>query len=84
MSFPPIGPPMESRVEFPIRKTIYETIGIISHVRVSPRADAIAFMEHPNASDDRGIVLIIDLNSKKRTLSQDWEGRVGGDHRSRR
>lgn len=64
-------------VEFPIGKTIYETIGFISDVRVSPRADAIAFMEHPNASDDRGIVLILDFRSKNRTISREWEGEQG-------
>jgi hypothetical protein len=34
-------------------------------------------MEHPNASDDRGIALILDFNSKNRTLSHEWEGEQG-------
>ena len=55
-------------VEFPIGKTIYETIGSITDVRVSPRADAIAFMEHRNPSDDRGFALIID-SARKIALS---------------
>lgn len=65
------------RVEFPLGKTVYETIGHISDVRVSPEADAIAFMEHPNASDDRGVVLILPLTSKNRTFSHEWEGEQG-------
>jgi eukaryotic-like serine/threonine-protein kinase len=42
------------RLEYPIGKPLYETIGWISHMRLSPQGDAIAFMDHPLLGDDRG------------------------------
>lgn len=65
------------RLEYPIGKTLYETIGDISHLRVSPRGDAIAFVDHPLLGDDRGIVMITDLDGHSRRLTQEWEGEQG-------
>jgi sugar lactone lactonase YvrE len=56
---------------------LYETIGWISHIRVFPREDAIAFMEHPFRADDRGTVAVVDLNGNKRTLTPEWSGEYG-------
>jgi serine/threonine protein kinase/dipeptidyl aminopeptidase/acylaminoacyl peptidase len=59
------------RLEFPIGKVLYESdyasIGFISDVRVSPRGDRIAFIDHPLATDE---VAIVDLAGRKTTLSQ--------------
>jgi Tol biopolymer transport system component len=65
------------RLEYPIGKLLYETIGWISHIRLSPQGDAIAFMDHQLVRDDRGTVAIVDLNGNKRTLTAEWEGEQG-------
>src|SRR5262249_54473131 len=51
--------PGQMRLEFPIGKVLYQTAGGISHIRVSPMGDRIAFMDHPDAWDDRGTVCVV-------------------------
>jgi DNA-binding winged helix-turn-helix (wHTH) protein/Tol biopolymer transport system component len=67
----------KNRLEFPVGKVLYETIGWIASPRFSPRGDAIAFLDHPVAPDDRGSVALVDLNGKRRTLSEFWESERG-------
>ena len=67
----------KSHIEYPLGKSLYETVGWISHLRFSPRGDALAFAEHPLPGDDRGSVVSIDLKGKKRSLTQEWEGLEG-------
>ncbi|HET7451732.1 MAG TPA: serine/threonine-protein kinase, partial [Thermoanaerobaculia bacterium] len=43
-----------SRLEYPIGKMLYETGGWISHARVSPKGDLVAFCDHPVSGDDAG------------------------------
>jgi Tol biopolymer transport system component len=57
-----------NRLEFPIGKTLYETAGWISHPRVSPKGDAVAFCDHPVRGDDGGSVAVVDVSGKKSTL----------------
>jgi eukaryotic-like serine/threonine-protein kinase len=56
-----------NRLEYPIGNVIYETSGWISHPRVSPKGDSIAFLDHPLQGDDGGAVAIVDTTSKKKT-----------------
>jgi eukaryotic-like serine/threonine-protein kinase len=65
------------RLEYPIGKSLYETTDWISHMRVSPQGDAIAFMDHPISGDDRGAVKIVDLKGNQRRLTPEWEGEQG-------
>ncbi len=65
------------RLEYPIGKTLFESIGNISHMRVSPQGDAIAFVNHPLLGDDRGTVMMVDLNGRAQKLTQEWEGEQG-------
>ena len=44
----------------------------LSHPRVSPRGDQIAFLEHPRRNDSNGFVAIVDLTGKKKTLSKEF------------
>jgi DNA-binding winged helix-turn-helix (wHTH) protein/Tol biopolymer transport system component len=67
----------KSRLEFPVGKVLYETIGWMASPRFSPRGDSIAFLDHPMAPDDRGSVVLIDLQGKKRMLSGFWESERG-------
>jgi len=64
-------------IEYPVGKSIYETVGVISHMRFSPQTDAIAFMEHPLPGDDRGTVVLVDLKGNRRTLTPEWNGEQG-------
>jgi serine/threonine protein kinase/Tol biopolymer transport system component len=63
----------QSRLEYPIGKVLYQTGGWISHPRVSPNNDAVAFIEHPIRRDDAGSIAVVDLSGKKKTLSSGWE-----------
>ncbi len=70
-----VGP--RSRLEFPIGKVLYETDGWISHPRVSPKGDLVAFLEHPALGDDGGSVAVVDLSGKKKTLATDFSTEGG-------
>ncbi len=55
----------KSCLEFPIGNIIFETTGWISHPRFSPAGKKIAFIEHPLNYDDRGYVVLLDLDVKE-------------------
>jgi Tol biopolymer transport system component len=61
-----------NRLEYPIGKVLHETPGWISHLRVSPKGDMIAFLDHQIQEDDRGWVAVMDLTGNKKTLSGEW------------
>jgi Tol biopolymer transport system component len=65
------------RLEFPIGNVLYETPGWISHLRVSPRGDVIAFLDHPVPGDNRGSVAVVDASRKVRTLTAGWKSAWG-------
>jgi Tol biopolymer transport system component len=61
------------RLEYPIGKPIYTTVGWISHPRFNTRGDAIAFVDHPFVNDDRGAVVMIGADgSGKQALGPEW------------
>ena len=60
-------------LEYPVGKTLYETAGWLSHVRVSSDGRRAAFLDHPSAIETRGFVSLIDLASGKRErLGPEW------------
>jgi len=65
------------QLEFPIGKVVYATGGWISHVRVSPDGQLVAFLDHPNLGDDRGSAAIVDRAGKVRVLSPVYESTQG-------
>jgi eukaryotic-like serine/threonine-protein kinase len=65
------------RLEFPVGHVLYETDGWISHLRISPTGDRIAFLDHLTHDDDRGVVSVVDLTGKKKVLSSGWESEEG-------
>jgi Tol biopolymer transport system component len=67
----------KNRLEFPIGKPLYETGGFISYIRVSPRGDLVAFLDHPQHGDDGGSVAVVDAAGKKKTLSAGWASEDG-------
>jgi len=66
-----------TRLEFPVGKVLHETDGWVSHARVSPKGDRVAFLDHPVQWDDRGDVAAVDLEGKKQVLSGEWGGAEG-------
>jgi eukaryotic-like serine/threonine-protein kinase len=60
------------QLEFPIGKPLYKTPGWIGDVRMSPKGDWIAFLDHPVPADDGGSVMIVDLEGNHKTLSSGW------------
>jgi eukaryotic-like serine/threonine-protein kinase len=65
------------RLEFPPGKLLYEADGWIGHIRLSPKADTVAFIDHPQLGDDGGAVAVVDLAGKKTTLSTGWDSIQG-------
>lgn len=61
-------------LEFPPGKVLYETTGgaWLSHPRISPSGDRIAFLEHPWEGDDDGFLEILDLAGNKKILSAEF------------
>ncbi|HEY3202310.1 MAG TPA: protein kinase, partial [Thermoanaerobaculia bacterium] len=61
-----------NRLEFPVGKLLYETTGWMSHPRVSPRGDSVAFCHHPTQGDDGGEVVVVDRSGKSRKVAGDY------------
>ena len=66
-----------NRIEYPIGKVLYEADGWVSHVRVSPKGDQIAFIDHPTQGDDGGTITVMDLDGKRQSLGRHWESTLG-------
>lgn len=66
-----------TRIEYPVGTVLYETAGYISHLRISPKGDLIAFLDHELPGDNRGIITTVDLAGSKKTLTQEWGGAEG-------
>ena len=65
------------RLEFPLGKVVYEADGWIGNLRVGPKGDLLAFVDHPQPRDDGGSVAVVDLAGKKKTLSEGWDSIQG-------
>ena len=65
------------RLEYPEGKTLSESPGWISHPRVSPKGDAVAFFDHPIRGDDSGQMWVVDSSGRKKALSRAWYSAQG-------
>jgi DNA-binding winged helix-turn-helix (wHTH) protein/Tol biopolymer transport system component len=65
------------KVEFPRGRVVFQTAGYVSHLRVSPRGDAVAFLEHPMAIDDGGNVDWVDSAGTLHRVSEGWASEEG-------
>jgi eukaryotic-like serine/threonine-protein kinase len=59
----------KSRLEYPVGRVLYRPEGWISHLRVSPDGELVAFMDHPQTGEDRGAVAVVDRQGRKRILA---------------
>nr|MDQ5871060.1 protein kinase [Acidobacteriota bacterium] len=53
------------RLEFPIGKRLYDSVGWISHPRVSPDGKLIAAIDHPQRGDNLGQIVVFNTDGKK-------------------
>ena len=67
----------KNQLEYPIGPVLYETAGWISHPRVSPQGDRVAFLDHQVLGDNRGWVAVVDRARKKTVLSGEWASEEG-------
>jgi Tol biopolymer transport system component/predicted Ser/Thr protein kinase len=65
------------RLEFPLGKVLYQADGWIGHIRISPKADMIAFIDHPQLNDDGGALAVVDMAGKQTVLSNGWDSIQG-------
>jgi eukaryotic-like serine/threonine-protein kinase len=62
----------KDRLEFPIGTVLYETNGYVSDVRMSADGQRVAFTEHPEKGDDRGMVAVVDLKGDHKVLTPQY------------
>jgi eukaryotic-like serine/threonine-protein kinase len=67
----------KDRLEYPLGTVLFESTGYLSDVRVSPKGDRLAFIEHPIKYDDRGVVGVVDLHGKHHVLTDEYWGLQG-------
>ena len=62
------------RLELPAGKVLYETAGWISHARISPKGDAVAFLEHGFPGADNGKVCLVPASpgGAKKELTREF------------
>src|SRR5262249_36764823 len=60
------------RIEWPIGKTLYETDGLITEMRVSPDGRRLAFFDSPHSWSEGGFVAVLEKDGKKRRLTGEW------------
>jgi Tol biopolymer transport system component len=59
-----------SMLEFPIGQVLHRSGGWLSHPRVSPRGDQVAFIDHPSLYDYPGDLLVVDATGHSRVLAR--------------
>ena len=69
----------EYRLEYPIGKTLYTTMGWLRGLAFSPRGDRLAFIEHPVLSEESGVLKVVDLEGHATTVSSSWRTITGLD-----
>ena len=65
------------RLEFPIGTVLYEATGYLSDIRVAPDGQHVAFTEHAERGDNRGVVAIVDLKRSHRRLTPQFSAVEG-------
>jgi hypothetical protein len=66
------------QIEFPIGNVIYRTSDNITHLRVSPQGNWVAFAEHPpDYFFSAGSIIALSRAGEKRELSKNWADAFG-------
>jgi len=64
-------------LEYPVGKVLYETAGWVSHPRVSPDGELVAFIDHPFSRDDAGEIAVVDQQGRKKKLAGQFSDALG-------
>ncbi len=64
-------------VELPLGTRVYESPEWISHVRVSPKGDRLAFLQHEQWGDDSGRVVVIGIHGERFIESSSYHSIAG-------
>jgi serine/threonine protein kinase len=64
-------------IELPLGSRIYESPEWISHVRVSPKGDRVAFLQHEKWGDDGGRIMVIDRDGNRVVESGHYHSMAG-------
>jgi eukaryotic-like serine/threonine-protein kinase len=64
-------------IEAPIGTPVFESQHWISDLRISPRGDRLAFLEHDMWGDNAGRVVILDMRGQRIAESQRWSNTGG-------
>jgi eukaryotic-like serine/threonine-protein kinase len=64
-------------LEFPAGRELYRTVSKLTHLRVAPDNQRLAFLEHPVNEDDRGSLVMIDGEGRRTELSPGWASAEG-------
>ena len=65
------------QIEYPLGHVLYQSNGWISHLRLSPQGDRIAFINHPTLWDDRGSVCVTGNSGRIQVLSPQYDSADG-------
>ena len=67
------------RLEYPIGHVRYQTTGgaWLSHVKISPQGERIAFLEHPLMNDNAGHAVILGRQKQDKIVTKDFYEIVG-------
>jgi len=66
------------QLELPIGTPLVASTGWLTHPRVSPDGQHVAYLQHPHANDDAGDVTIVELATRRvRTLARGWSSVAG-------
>ena len=66
------------RLEYPLGNMLFETHGWISHVRIAPDGQRVAFLHHPVYGDDRGLVAMVDADGELSELTEELPDSLQG------
>jgi DNA-binding winged helix-turn-helix (wHTH) protein/Tol biopolymer transport system component len=66
----------KARLEYPVGTLLYESATWLSDVRVSPKGDMVAFVEHDEPIGDSGVVRVVGSHGN-RQLTHDYGGVQG-------
>jgi serine/threonine protein kinase/Tol biopolymer transport system component len=65
------------QIEYPIGHRLYQGNGWISHIRISPQGDKIAFVNHLSLWDDKGLICVVDHSGRIQSLSPEYDSTDG-------
>ena len=57
------------RLEYPLGHALFETVGWISHVAISPDGRSVAYLHHPFYGDDQGLPMVVGPDGEPRGLA---------------